>query len=127
MSESRQATRDSKQAEKRERAAQITFGGLLDEVSSPSYGPLDVEFESAFDCATYIVTAEKQPVRNAKKYKELMAFLSEATGCEDEEIIAHGQKVRGLLYFGLDSLRNKGTVVGKEKIKYPMRTVRPAF
>jgi hypothetical protein len=127
MAETRQELKETKQAEKRARAAQLEFGGLLDEVSSPAYGPLDVQFESAFDCAAYIVTAEKQPARNARKYKELMAYLSSATGCEDEEIIAHGQKVRGLLYFGLDSLRNKGTALGKEKIKYPMRSVRPAF
>jgi hypothetical protein len=127
MSESRQAVKDSKQAEKRERAAQVPFGGILDEVTSPSYGPLDVEFESAFDCAAYIVTAEKLPARNAKKRKELMDYLNSATGCEEDEIIAHGQKVRGLLYFGLDSLRNKGSALGKEKIKYPMRPVRPAF
>ncbi|MEO8294835.1 MAG: hypothetical protein ABI613_04900 [Gemmatimonadota bacterium] len=118
---------EAKQAQKRERAAQFPFGGPLAEVSSPAYGPLDIQFESAFDCATYIVTAEKLPTKNAKKYKELMEYLSSTTGCDDEEVIAHGNKVRGLLYFSLESLRNKGTVVGKEKVKYPMPKVRPAF
>jgi hypothetical protein len=127
MSDTRQGEKESKQAEKRERAAQIQFGGILDEITSPAYGPLEVEFESAFDRATYIVTAEKLPAKNARKHKELMEYLSSATGCDDEEIIAHGQKVRGLLYFGLDSLRNKGSALGKERIRYPMRPVKPAF
>ena len=128
MSDTKQAVAsDSKQAQKRERAARIAFEGVLTEVTSPAYGPLEVEFESAFDRAAYIVTAEKLPTKNAKKYKELMEFLNSATGCNDDEVIAHGNKVRGLLYFSLESLRNKGTAVGKEKIKYPMRAVRPAF
>lgn len=128
MSDTKQALMsDSKQALKRERAAQIPFEGILTEIASPAYGPLDVQFESAFDCAAYIVTAEKLPVKSAQKYKALMEYVSTSTGCAEEEVIAHGNKVRGLLYFGLESLRNKGTAVGKEKIKYPMRAVKPAF
>jgi hypothetical protein len=117
---------DTKQAQKRARAAQVPFNGTTLKETSPAYGPLDVEFASAFDRLTYIVTAENLPTKNAKKYKTLMEYLSAATGCDEEEILAHGNKVRGWLWFAMDSLRNKGTV-GKEKIKYPLPPVKPAF
>jgi hypothetical protein len=52
------------------------------------------------------------------------------SGCTEEEVLAHGNKVRAYLFFAQDRLRREGQLdrlTGKEKYSYQLPPVAPAF
>ncbi|HTS87228.1 MAG TPA: hypothetical protein VMG41_01955 [Gemmatimonadales bacterium] len=114
------------QDEKRRRAAALPSPSG----ANPSCGPLDVSWDSAFDRMCYMVSAPDLAVRNARRYQKLMAEAMEATGCTEEEIIAHGNKVRAVLFFAQDRLTKQGALAGlagKQKYAYRLPPVSPMF
>lgn len=112
--------------EKRRRAA----GFPVMPGPTPTGGSLDVTWESPFDRSCYLVSAPDMAKKHKKPYDQLMKDLLEATGCTEDEIIAHGNKVRALLFFAEDRLARTGELAhltGKQKQPYDLPTVSPAF
>lgn len=113
-------------AQKRERAAEFTS-------SAPDFaikGNLSVQWDSQFDRQCYLVSTEGMPVKHRTRYEALLKELSEATGCTEEEVIAHGLKVRAKLYFAEEHLGRTGALAkltGKEQHAYRLPPVIPAF
>jgi hypothetical protein len=113
-------------AEKRQRAADFA-------VPVPAFavkGNLAVEWDSPFDRACYLVSTEGMPVKHRARYDALIKDLSEATGCTEEELIAHGLKVRAKLYFAEEHLGRTGALAnltGKAQHAYRLPAVLPAF
>ena len=113
-------------AEKRRRAA--SFPSLPG--PTPAAGSLDVIWTSQFDRSCYLVTAPNLAVKHPKRYEQLMHQLRDGTGCTEAEILAHGNKVRALLYFAEDRLSRTGALAslsGKQKHQYELAAVNPAF
>lgn len=116
---------DSKQIEKRDRASQVRPGGPEIGRPVPSYGPLDVQFESAFDRACYVLSLPGFGAKNPAKYNGLVDALGLQTGCTAEELLHHGEKVRARLWFVLDDMKRRGPV--EAKTAYALSTTIPAF
>ena len=120
------ATQDTK----RSKAAVFPSGGPVVGDRSPSYGSLDVKWESTFDRMCFGVSAENLATKNPRRYKAQMDEISRLTGCTEEEILAHGGKVRGRLFFAHEKLERQGLLQNlgpKEKYEYTLPTVTPAF
>jgi hypothetical protein len=112
--------------QKRQRAAEFATAAAAFAVK----GTLNVEFDSQFDRLCYLVSTEGMPVRHKSKYDALMKELTEGTGCTEEELIAHGLKVRAKLYFAEEHLGRTGALAnltGKEQHAYRLPAVLPAF
>lgn len=113
----------SVQAQKRQRAT--AFPSV--EGATPGCGVLDVQFDSPFDRLCFLISA---PVKNGRRYATLLAELMDGSGCTEEELLAHGHKVRAYLFFAEDRLRKEGKLdglTGKEKYPYRLPAVTPAF
>jgi hypothetical protein len=116
---------DVKQIEKRDRASQVRPGGPEIGRPVPAYGPLDVQFESAFDRACYVASLPGFNTKNPAKYNALVDALEAQTGCTAEELLQHGEKVRARLWFVVDDLKRRGPV--ESKTPYALSTTIPAF
>lgn len=112
--------------EKRQRAA--GFAALI-----PAFvvkGNLEVEWDSPFDRACYLVSTEGMATKQKARYAALIKDLSDATGCTEEELIAHGLKVRAKLYFAEEHLGRTGALAklaAKQQHPYHLPPVLPAF
>ena len=114
------------QDEKRHRAATLapTAG------TGPSSGRLDVSWDSAFDRLCFLVSSPDLAIKKKARYDKLLAEITEASGCTDEEVIAHGNKVRAVLFFAQEHIAREGhldQLTGSEKYAYRLAPVRPAF
>lgn len=116
----------STSAQKRNRAAEFVSTVAV----PPIKGTLDVQWESTFDRLCHLVSTEGMPVKHRTRYEALMKELTSGTGCTEEEVIAHGLKVRAKLYFAEEHLGRTGALanlVGKEQHAYRLPAVLPAF
>jgi hypothetical protein len=96
----------------------------------PTSGLLSVTWDSPFDRLCFLVSAPDLAIKNNRRYTKLMAELIAGSGCTEEEIVAHGNKVRAYLFFAQDRLRKAGELdrlAGKEKYAYQLPPVIPAF
>jgi hypothetical protein len=119
-------TTKTSQDEKRQRAATLPSPTG----ASPACGPLEVAWDSAFDRMCYVVSAPDLSIKNARRYQKLMTEAVAATGCTEEEIIAHGNKVRAILFFAQDRLTKQGVLAElppKQKYAYRLAPVSPVF
>jgi hypothetical protein len=113
-------------AQKRQRAAEFATSAP----PFPTKGNLAVQWDSPFDRLCYLVSTEGMPLKHRAKYESLLKELSEGTGCTEEELIAHGLKVRAKLYFAEEHLGRTGvlaSLTGKEQHTYRLPAVLPAF
>lgn len=117
------------QATKRQRASSYegkkTAGAL-----TASSGSLSVTWESAFDQMCHAVAADDLAIKNARRYRKLMDEIIESTGCTEEEVLAHGRKVRAVLFFAQDRLSREGALrhlTGKARYDYHQPAVTHAF
>lgn len=97
---------------------------------TPQVGRLDVRWVSGFDRSCFLVSTPDLSVRHHEAYVALMNDLRAATGCTAAEILAHGSKVRTLLFFAEDQLARTGTLaslIGRQKHVYELPAVPPAF
>ena len=111
------------QAQKRQRATAFPSA----QGATPACGMLEVEFDSPFDRLCYLISA---PLKNSRRYATVLAELMAGSGCTEEELLAHGHKVRAYLFFAEDRLRKDGKLdglTGKEKFPYRLPPVTPAF
>ena len=93
-------------------------------------GRLEVHWENAFDRACFLVAAPAPNPRQRPAYARLLRDLSNETGCTMAELLAHGRKVRALLFFAQDQLTRRGDVAklpAGHKCVYLLRPVRPDF
>ena len=114
------------QAQKRERATAFPAPNG----AAPACGLLDVRWESAFDRLCYLISAPDLALKNNRRYTKLLGELTAGSGCTEEEIIAHGNKVRAYLFFAQERLKREGhldQLTGKEKYPYQLPPVTPAF
>jgi len=98
-------------------------------VSAPA-GALSVVWESPFDQMCHAVAAEDLAVKNARRYRKLMDEIIASTGCTEEEVLAHGRKVRAVLFFAQDRLSREGALrhlTGKARYEYRLPPVAHAF
>jgi len=113
-------------AEKRRRAA--AFPAVPG--PTPSAGTLAVRWSSPFDRSCFTVSAPELARQHPEPYGQLMDQLTSGTGCTEQEILAHGQKVRAELFFAEDRLARTGalaSLVGRQKHGYELAAVIPAF
>jgi hypothetical protein len=113
-------------AEKRLRAAAFPPASE----AAPTPGALEVVWDSPFDRLCYLVSAADLPLKHASRYAKLMAELMAGSGCTEDELLAHGHKVRAVLFFAEDHLARQGalaSLVGKQQHRYRLARVRPAF
>lgn len=95
---------------------------------TPDSGALEVRWASAFDRACFLVTTPNLSVRYQGPYEHLMRDLTNATGCTEEEILTHGQKVRRMLQIAEGRLRqNGGLQAGRQKQAFDLAAVTPSF
>ncbi|HEY7682058.1 MAG TPA: hypothetical protein VH879_05410 [Gemmatimonadales bacterium] len=116
----------STQAQKRERATAFPPPSG----AAPTCGLLDVHWDSPFDRLCFLVSAPDLAIKNNRRYTRLLAELMTGSGCTEEEVLAHGNKVRAYLFFAQDRLRREGQLdrlTGKEKYSYQLPPVAPAF
>ena len=116
----------STQALKRQRAT--AFPPLNG--AAPACGLLDVRWDSPFDRLCYLVSAPDLALKNNRRYTKLLAEIMAGSGCTEEEILAHGNKVRAYLFFAQERLKAAGQLdqlTGKEKYPYQLPPVAPAF
>lgn len=116
---------DTQQVEKRDRASQVQGSGSELGRAVPNYGPLDVQFDSAFDRACYVLSLPGFITKSPTKYNDLADSLGAQTGCTTEELLNHGEKVRARLWFALDILKRRGPV--EAKTAYALSATIPAF
>jgi hypothetical protein len=112
--------------EKRHRAASLSPGSG----PTPTQGSLDIEWESPFDRLCYLLSAPDLARRHRNRYQVLLTELTTGTGCTEEELLAHGLKVRALLFFAEEHLAREGALanlVGTQKHPYRLASVKPAF
>jgi hypothetical protein len=98
--------------------------------AAPSCGMLDVQWESSFDRLCYVISAPDLAIKNSNRYAKLLDALVSGSGCTEEEILAHGNKVRAVLFFAQDRLAKEGRLNGlkrSEKYLYQLAPVVPAF
>lgn len=113
---------------KRQRAAAFTVKGKSSPVANS--GSLAVVWESPFDQMCHAVAADDLPIKNARRFRKLMDEIVESTGCTEEEVLAHGRKVRAVLYFAQDRLSREGALrhlSGKARYEYRLPPVTLAF
>lgn len=121
-----EALMETTQAQKRQRAT--TFPSATG--AAPACGLLEVHWDSPFDRLCFQVSAPDLAIKNNRRYTALMAELIAGSGCTEEEILAHGNKVRAYLFFAQDRLKKEGQLeglTGKEKRPYRLAPVNPAF
>jgi len=93
-------------------------------------GRLEVHWGNAFDRACFLVAAPGPNPRHRPAYARLLRDLSNETGCTVAELLAHGRKVRGLLFFAQENLARSGalaTLNPGHKWAYQLPPVTPAF
>lgn len=113
-------------AEKRGRAAALS----LSSKAAPIPGTLDVSWDSPFDRLCYDVSASGLARKHRERYDALLAELKASTGCTEEELVSHGQKVRSVLFFAEDKLGRSGELarlVGNQQYPYRLAPVTQAF
>ena len=113
---------------KRQRAAAFTVKGKSSPVANS--GSLAVVWESPFDQMCHAVAADDLPIKNACRFRKLMDEIVESTGCTEDEVLAHGRKVRAVLYFAQDRLSREGALrhlSGKARYEYRLPPVTLAF
>ncbi|MBK6423023.1 MAG: hypothetical protein IPI38_09540 [Gemmatimonadetes bacterium] len=111
---------------KRRRAAQFA----VRPGPAPAAGVLDVTWASPFDQSCFVVSVPEVKAKARKPVDELMKELTAETGCTEEEILAHGRKVRALLFFAEERLAREGvlaTLEPKQKVPFELKPVTPAF
>jgi hypothetical protein len=116
----------SASAEKRRRAA--SFPSLPG--PTPSAGCLAVRWVSPFDRSCFLVSAPDLASKHARPYQHLMHQLTAGTGCTEAEILAHGRRVRAMLFSAEDRLARAGalaSLMGRQKHDYQLPAVTPAF
>jgi len=116
----------SAQAQKRQRAT--AFPPVND--MTQTCGLLDVRWDSQFDRLCFQISAPDLAQKNNRRYSKLLAELTAGSGCTEEEILAHGNKVRAYIYFAQERLKREGhldQLKGKEKYAYQLPPVIPAF
>lgn len=97
---------------------------------TPDVSPLEVHWANAFDRHCFLVSTPGLPAKHPQAYSHLMRDLMSETGCTEDEILAHGNKVRRHLNFTRDELRRAGAfagLVGRQVYIYDLAPVRPAF
>jgi hypothetical protein len=112
--------------EKRQRAA--AFPPATEATSTT--GSLEVQWDSPFDRLCYMVSAPDLALKHRSRYDKLVLELTAGTGCTEEEVVAHGLKVRALLFFAEDRLAREGALaglVGSQKHPYRLPPVAPVF
>jgi hypothetical protein len=98
--------------------------------AAPACGMLDVQWESSFDRLCYVISGPDLAIKNSNRYTKLLDALMSGSGCTEEEILAHGNKVRAVLFFAQDRLAKEGRLSGlkrSEKYVYQLAPVLPAF
>ena len=98
--------------------------------AAPSCGLLDVQWESSFDRLCYVISGPDLAIKNSNRYAKLLDALVSGSGCTEEEILAHGNKVRAVVFFAQDRLAKEGRLSGlkrSEKYVYQLPPVLPAF
>lgn len=118
------------QDQKRQRAAAFPDDSPLARTVTPASGPLAVEWESTFDRLCYMVAAPDLATKNPRRYQKLIGELTSTTGCTEEEVLAHGNKVRAVLFFAQDNLSRTGELkqlVGRQRYAYRLPRVNPVF
>jgi hypothetical protein len=68
--------------------------------------------------------------KHRAQYDALMAELTARTGCTEDEVLTHGQKVRSVLYFAEDRLGRQGALaklVGAQQHPFRLAPVTLAF
>lgn len=113
-------------AEKRERAAALSHA----DTALPTPGNLEVRWDSPFDRLCYDVSASGMARKHRSRYDALLAELTASTGCTEEELVTHGQKVRSVLYFAEDRLGREGVLaklVGAQQHPFRLAPVTLAF
>ncbi len=113
-------------AGKRQRAASLTATGT----PVPTTGNLAVTWASPFDSLCYELAAPAMARKQPERYDGLVADLTARTGCTEDEVLTHGQKVRSVLYFAEDRLGRQGVLarlVGNEQHPYRLAPVTLAF
>jgi hypothetical protein len=109
-------------AEKRERAAALAATSTV----VPIHGNLDVTWDRPFDRLCYDISASGMARKHRARYDALLAELTSSTGCTEEELVAHGQKVRSVLFFAEDRLGRQGALanlVGQQQHRYRLAPV----
>lgn len=113
-------------ASKRVRAAAITSG--RDPPHTP--GPLHVLWDRPFDQLCYQVSEPDLAATDHTQFTLLMHDLTTGTGCTASELLAHGSKVRGILFFAEDHLTRRGaldSLMGTQQHRYRLHGVTPEF
>jgi hypothetical protein len=96
----------------------------------PTPGILDVLWESPFDRLCYDVSDPQLPTADPPRYTTLLGELTRDTGCTEDELLAHGAKVRGILFFAEDHLTRRGalaSLMGSQQHRYRLHPVVPEF
>jgi hypothetical protein len=112
--------------EKRQRAARMPRASA----PAATQGQLEVLWDSPFDRLCYLLTATNLGIKHPARYAALLKELAEGTGCTEDELVAHGMKVRAVLYFAEENLARQGllgSLVGGQKYLYRLAPVKPAF
>lgn len=113
-------------AEKRQRATAFSSQSPL----SPIEGNLAIRWDSRFDHLCYCLAAPALPRKQPARYGELLAELITQTGCTEDELVAHGLKVRSVLFFAEDRLGRQGalaSLVGAQQLEYRLPPVSQSF
>lgn len=113
-------------AAKRLRAAELTPAGNLPQTP----GQLQVLWDRPFDQLCYQVSTPDLAATDHPQFTSLMQELTAGTGCTAEELLAHGSKVRGVLFFAQDHLTRRGamdSLMGPQQHRYRLHPVTPEF
>jgi hypothetical protein len=116
----------STQVQKRHRAASFPPARGAD----PTCGLLSVRWDSPFDRLCFMISSPELATKNSRRYATLLEELTTGSGCTEEEVLAHGNKVRAVLFFAHERLRKDGSfgsLAAKEKYLYQLPLVSPAF
>lgn len=113
-------------ASKRARAA--AFPPVRD--AQVTTGLLHVLWDRTFDRLCYQFSAPELPTTDQPRYTALRQDLTAGTGCTEDELLAHGSKVRGILFFAEDHLARRGaleSLIGTQQHRYRLHPVTPEF
>jgi hypothetical protein len=113
-------------ASKRQRAASLSCPNT----PSLATGLLQILWQSPFDRLCYQVSSPALATSDPTQYSGLLNHLTQGTGCTEEELLAHGSKVRGILFFAEDHLARRGSLaslVGAQQHRYHLHAVAPEF
>jgi hypothetical protein len=91
---------------------------------------LEVQWASPFDRQCFLLSSPDLALKNSRRYAKLLAELMAGSGCTEEELLAHGNKVRAYLFFAEDRLTKEGRLAGltgKAKYTYELPQVALAF